>query len=97
MEDPTYTTDRQHNSDLNEIDEFEFNEYNESETIKLPSSWEAVSNSYGRQALGCMLGVERMPQMCRSYPVAPELSQADFWHVRTSFWRVSNRKDEKMD
>jgi hypothetical protein len=54
---------------------------------ELPADWEAVSNSFGRQALGCMLGAKSMPQMCRSYPVAPELSQADFWHVRTSFWR----------
>jgi hypothetical protein len=54
---------------------------------QIPESWQAVSNSFGRQALGCMLGVEHMPAMCRTYPVAPELSQADFWHVREAFWR----------
>ena len=62
------------------------------ELSQLPGDWEAVSNSFGRQALGCMLGIQSMPQMCRSYPVAPELSQADFWHVRTSFWRQSNNE-----
>ena len=66
------------------------------ELCQLPEDWEAVSNSFGRQALGCMLGIQSMPQMCRSYPVAPELSQADFWHVRTSFWRQSNNETTKQ-
>eukprot|EP01041_Mallomonas_annulata_P006636 gene6636-13445_t len=43
---------------------------------------QAVYNSFGRQALGCMLGVQGMPTLCASYPVAAELSQIDFWHVR---------------
>lgn len=41
----------------------------------------AVLNSFGRQALGCMLGAAAMPAMCASYPLARELNQADFWHV----------------
>ena len=43
---------------------------------------DAVWNSYGRHALECMLGMENMPHMCSGYPVAQELSWADFWHVR---------------
>jgi hypothetical protein len=46
-----------------------------------------VYNSYGRRALGCLLGMSHMPTMCASYPIAPELNLADFWHVRRSFWR----------
>ena len=42
-----------------------------------------VLNSFGRQALGCMLGAKAMPTMCASYPLARELNQADFWHVPT--------------
>jgi hypothetical protein len=49
--------------------------------------WNGVINGAGRQALGCMLGMNHMPTLCQSYPVAPELSQADFWHVRRVFWR----------
>lgn len=45
-----------------------------------------VLNSYGRPALGCILGPLNMPTMCASYPIAPELSIADFWHTRRSFW-----------
>lgn len=54
--------------------------------------WNGVINSAGRQALGCMLGKDHMPTMCQSYPVAPELSQADFWHVRRVFWRDQLRE-----
>lgn len=35
----------------------------------------------GRQALGCSLGAAGMPAMCASYPMARELSWADFWHA----------------
>lgn len=49
--------------------------------------WIRVMNKSGRQSLGCMLGMSAMPNLCASYPVAPELSQVDFWHVRRSFWR----------
>lgn len=62
---------------------------------RLPRHWEAVSNSFGRQALGCTLGLQHMPQMCRSFPLAPELSQADFWHVRTAFWRKRKGAEER--
>ncbi len=48
-----------------------------------------VMNSRGRQALGCLLGPAAMPTMCASYPVAPELTEADFWHVRRQFWRTN--------
>ena len=41
---------------------------------------EAVMNSYKRQALGCALGMGNMPAMCSTYPMARELSWADFWH-----------------
>lgn len=41
---------------------------------------EPVMNSYGRVALGCMFGMEKMPALCASYPMARELSWADFWH-----------------
>jgi len=37
-------------------------------------------NSYKRQALGCMFGMNHMPSMCSTYPMARELSWADFWH-----------------
>jgi hypothetical protein len=30
-----------------------------------------------------------MPTLCASFPIAPELSQVDFWHVRRVFWRKS--------
>jgi hypothetical protein len=30
-----------------------------------------------------------MPTLCASFPIAPELSQVDFWHVRRVFWRGS--------
>jgi hypothetical protein len=43
---------------------------------------DAVYNSYGRQALGCMFGMYNMPHMCTAYPIAKELSWADFWHAR---------------
>ena len=49
------------------------------EPASLPVS---VLNSYGRQALGCSLGQKHMPNMCAGYPIAKELSWADFWHVR---------------
>lgn len=42
---------------------------------------EPIMNSFGRQALGCVLGMNAMPAMCASYPLARELSWADFWHV----------------
>jgi hypothetical protein len=45
---------------------------------------EPVLNSYGRQALGCMFGMEAMPTMCASYPLATEHSWADFWYSRRS-------------
>jgi hypothetical protein len=48
-----------------------------------------VYNSFGKPALGCLLGISNMPTMCASYPIAPELSIADFWHVRRQFWRPS--------
>ena len=51
-----------------------------------PPSPVPLVNGYGNGALGCLLGVENMPTMCASYPVSPELSVADFWHVRRSFW-----------
>jgi len=38
-------------------------------------------NSYGKQALACMFGVKHMPTMCATYPMAREISWADFWHV----------------
>lgn len=41
----------------------------------------ARRNRAGRQALGCSLGAAGMPTMCASYPVARELSWADFWHA----------------
>lgn len=44
---------------------------------------EAVVNSYGRQALGCMFGMSHMPTMCSSYPLANEQSWADFWYSRS--------------
>ena len=67
-------------------------EYDSDEAVSSTSegsevNWNGVINSAGRQALGCMLGMSGMPTVCRSYPVAPELSQADFWHVRRVFWR----------
>ena len=49
------------------------------EPASLPVS---VLNSYGRQALGCSLGQKHMPNICAGYPIAKELSWADFWHVR---------------
>ena len=41
-----------------------------------------VVNSFGRQALACMLDLTNMPTMCAAYPIATELSFADFWHTR---------------
>jgi len=42
---------------------------------------EPQMNSYGKQALACMFGVAHMPTMCATYPMAREISWADFWHV----------------
>jgi hypothetical protein len=39
-----------------------------------------IKNTFGRPALGCSLGSENMPTMCSSYPLARELTLADFWH-----------------
>ena len=39
-----------------------------------------IINTFGRAALGCSLGSEHMPTMCSSYPLARELTLADFWH-----------------
>ena len=57
------------------------------EPASLPVS---VLNSYGRQALGCSLGQKHMPNICAGYPIAKELSWADFWHVRQT-----DKKDKR--
>ena len=51
---------------------------------------EAVYNSQGRQALGCLFGKDYMPTLCTTFPVAAELSQADFWHVRRNIKSTSD-------
>ena len=53
----------------------------------------SVLNSYNRQALGCALGEKNMPNMCASYPLAKELSWADFWHVRETKEEKERRAD----
>ena len=40
-----------------------------------------IYNTFGRKALGCSLGSSHMPTMCSSYPIARELTIADFFHV----------------
>ena len=53
----------------------------------------SVLNSYNRQALGCALGEKNMPNMCAGYPIAKELSWADFWHVR----ETKEEKEQNAD
>jgi hypothetical protein len=60
------------------------------------SGWQPVMNKSGRQSLGCMLKTSGMPTLCASYPVAPELSQVDFWHVRRVFWRKSRSVSDHL-
>jgi len=50
---------------------------------------QVVLNSYGRPALGCSLGPLHMPTICASFPIAPELSVADFWHTRKATSELS--------
>ena len=57
---------------------------------------EAVWNRYGRHALGCMLGMNHMPHMCSAYPIAQELSWADFWHVRKPSGTKKPEANEKI-
>ncbi len=59
-------------SDSDEVDDDE-----EEEEAGIPT---AILNSFGRQGLGCSLGQDSMPTMCSSYPIARELTIADFWH-----------------
>lgn len=53
-----------------------------------------VLNSFGRQALGCAFGMEAMPGLCASYPVAREISWADFWHVGPGLHREGGALSE---
>lgn len=41
---------------------------------------EAILNSFGKEALGCRFGRNNMPAMCSTYPMAREMTWADFWH-----------------
>jgi tetratricopeptide (TPR) repeat protein len=54
-------------------------EEEQSQEVEEPDP-EPQLNSYGKQALACMLGVANMPTMCATYPMAREVSWADFWH-----------------
>eukprot|EP00742_Colponemidia_sp_Colp-10_P008550 GILJ01009267.1.p1 GENE.GILJ01009267.1~~GILJ01009267.1.p1 ORF type:complete len:729 (-),score=121.34 GILJ01009267.1:96-2132(-) len=42
-------------------------------------------NAFGRPLLGCSLGVDNMPLMCASYPLARELQYVDLWFADDSF------------
>jgi hypothetical protein len=59
------------------------------EDVDLVRGDHVVLNSYGRPALGCSLGPLHMPTICASFPVAPELSVADFWHTRKASSELS--------
>jgi hypothetical protein len=59
--------------------EEEENEEEQEEEVEEPEA-EPQLNSYGKQALACMFGVANMPTMCATYPMAREISWADFWH-----------------
>ena len=43
-----------------------------------------------------MLGMNNMPHMCSAYPIAQELSWADFWHVRNPSGAETSEANEKI-
>ena len=49
----------------------------EEEELETPP--QAIFNSDGRPALGCVLGARNMPTLCAAYPLAHKGSWADFW------------------